>query len=236
MLLLVGALGGCVETTQQKNARAQLQDDRLLASRSSVRVSRPDPNVAVLKVRALRTPARGAIAVTLRNDGSRPVSDLPLSVGVHTPAGRTAYLNGQPELPYFQTHIGGIGGRAEATWVFSSTTPIPTGRVFVRVGAPAIPVGEAVTQLPAIASSVTAVRSREHDRATVSGQIDNHSEAPQDGLEVYAYALSGDRLVAAGNALLESVGAGAKQAVQISVLGNPGSAAVHLETPPTTLR
>ena len=83
---------------------------------------------------------------------------------------------------------------------------------------------------------MTSVRSRGHDRATVSGQIDNHSEAPQDGLEVYAYALSGDRLVAAGTALLESVGAGAKQAVQIAVLGNPGSTAMHLETPPTNVR
>jgi len=236
MLLLVGALGGCVETTQQKNARAQLRDDRLLASRSSVHVNRPDQNVAVLKVRTLRTRASGAVAVTLRNDGSRPVSDLPLSVGVHTRAGSTAYLNAAPELPYFQTHIAGIGAIAEATWVFSRTGPIPNGRVFVRVGAPAIPVAKAVTQLPAIASSVTSVRSRSRDRAIVSGQITNRSEAPQDGLEVYAYALSGDRLVAAGTALLESVGAGAKQAVQIAVLGNPGSATVHLETPPTTLR
>ena len=138
MLLLVGTLGGCVETTQQKNARAQLQADRLLASRSGVQVTRRDPNVAVMNVRTLRSPAGGAIAVTLRNDGERPVSDLPVSVGVSTPAGRTTYLNRQPELPYFQTHIAGIGGRAEATWVFSSTTPIPTGRVFVRVGAPAI--------------------------------------------------------------------------------------------------
>jgi hypothetical protein len=236
MLLLVGSLGGCVETTQQKNARAQLQDDRLLASRSSVHVTRPDPNVAVINVRTLRSPAGGAVAVTLRNDDSRPVSDLPLSVGVHTRAGSTAYLNAAPELPYFQTHIAGIGGRAEATWVFSSTSPIPSGRVFVRVGAPAIPVAKAITQLPAIASSVTSVRSRGRDRATVSGRITNRSEAPQDGLEVYAYALSGDRLVAAGTALLDSLGSGATQVAKVPLVGNPGSSAVHLETPPTNLR
>src|SRR6516162_5638342 len=114
MLLLVGTLGGCVETTQQKNARAQLQDDRLLASRSGVQVTRRDPNVAVMNVRTLRSPAGGAIAVTLRNDGERPVSDLPVSVGVSTPAGRTTYLNRQPELPYFQTHVAGIAGKARA--------------------------------------------------------------------------------------------------------------------------
>ena len=236
MLVLVGALGGCVETTQQKNARAQLQDDRLLASRSSVHVMRQDANIAVLKVRTLRSLGRGAVAATLRNDDGRPVSDLPLSVGVYTPGGHTTYLNRQPELPYFQTHIAGIGGKAEATWVFSSASPIPAGRVFVRVGSPAIPLDRSVTQLPAIASSVTSVRSRGLDRTTVSGQIENHSEAPQDGLEVYAYALSGDRLVAAGTALVESLGAGAKQAVQIALLGSPGPSAVRLETPPTNVR
>jgi hypothetical protein len=236
MLVLVGTLGGCVETTQQKNARAQLQDDRLLASRSSVQVTRPDPSIAVLKLRTLRSPAGGAIAVTLRNDGGRLVRDLPLSVGVYTRGGHTTYLNRQPELPYFQTHIAGIAGEAEATWVFSSASPIPAGRVFVRVGAPTIPVDKAVTQLPAIALSVTAVRSLGRGRAAVNGVIENHSEAPQDGLEVYAYALSGDRLLAAGTAPLESLGAGAKQAVRIALLGSPGSTAVHLESPPTNLR
>ena len=236
MLLLVGTLGGCVETTQQKNARAQLQDDRLLASRSGVQVTRRDPNVAVMNVRTLRSPAGGAIAVTLRNDGERPVSDLPVSVGVSTPAGRTTYLNRQPELPYFQTHVAGIAGKAKATWVFTSSRPLPSGRAFAHVGPPAIPVDRAVNRLPAIASSVTSVRSRGRDRATVSGRITNRSDAPQDGLEVYAYALSGDRIVAAGATLLESLGSGATQAVKVPLVGNPGSSAVRLETPPTNLR
>jgi hypothetical protein len=87
-----------------------------------------------------------------------------------------------------------------------------------------------------IASSATSVRTRARDRATVSGQITNRSEAPQDGLEVYAYALSGDRIVAAGATLLESLGAGATQAVQVPLVGSPGLSAVHLETPPTNLR
>jgi hypothetical protein len=236
MLLLVGSLGGCVETTQQKNARAQLQDGRLLAGRSSVQVTRPDPNVAVMNVRTLRSPAGGAIAVTLRNDGERPVSDLPVSVGLSTPAGRTTYLNRQPELPYFQTHVAAIAGKAEATWVFTSSRALSSGRAFARVGPPTVPVDRAVNRLPAITSSVTSVRSRGRDRAIASGQITNHSEAPQDGFEVYAYALSGDRLVAAGATLLDSLGSGATRVVRIPLVGTPGSSAVHLETPPTNLR
>src|SRR5436305_747660 len=106
MLLLAGALSGCVETTQQKNARAQQRDDRILATRNAVEVSRSDPDIAVLNVMMLRRRAGTAIAVTLRNDGGKPVSDLAINVGVRTAAGATRYLNRQAELPYFQTHVG----------------------------------------------------------------------------------------------------------------------------------
>ena len=236
MLLLVGTLGGCVETTQQKNARAQLQDDRLLASRSAVQVTRRDPNVAVMNVRTLRRPA-GVLTPTLTGRSLTGLSPSLRSVtAMAPPAGRTTYLNRQPELPYFQTHVAGIAGKAKATWVFTSSRPLPSGRAFARVGPPAIPVDKAVNRLPAIALSVTSVRSRGRDRATVSGRITNRSDAPQDGLEVYAYALSGDRIVAAGATLLESLGSGATQAVKVPLVGNPGSSAVRLETPPTNLR
>lgn len=236
LLLLVGVLSGCVETTEQKNARVQLRDERLLASRSAVRVTQPSPSVAVLKVRMLRGPAGTAIVVTLRNDSSTPVSDLPISVGVSTPAGRTSYLDQQPELPYFQTHIAGVGARAQATWVFTSVRPVANGRPFARVGASAIAIDRAVTSLPAIVPSVTSVRSSGGDRATAEALVRNRSGVSQDGLEVYAYALSGDRLIAAGAAPLESLEAEAKKSVQIPLIGDPGSAAVHLVIPPTNLR
>jgi len=236
MLPLVGILGGCVETTQQKNARAQLHADRLLASRSPVRVTRADPNVAVLKVSTLRSPAGTAIAVTLRNDGARPVSDLPVSVGVKTSSGRTTYLNRHPELPYLQTHVAGIGPHSRVTWVFSATRAIPNGQAVARVGVSAIALERAATQLPTIASSVTSVRSRGRGRSILAVQVTNRSEVPQDDLEVYAYALSGDRLVAGGTALLGSLGAGAREAVQIPLVGKPAASTVRLETPPTNLR
>src|SRR5580704_14774199 len=113
MLLLSGAIGGCVETTEQKNERAAVQDDRLLASRSAVVVTRSDPNITVLGVSMLRGAAGAAVAVSVRNDSRNPVSDLPINVGVKTAAGKVAYLNREAELPYFQTHIGGLGAESQ---------------------------------------------------------------------------------------------------------------------------
>jgi hypothetical protein len=236
MLLLAGALTGCVETTQEKNARLQLQDDRLLASRSPVRVTSPDPNVNVLKVRTLRARSGTAVAVTLRNEGTRPVSDLPISVTVKTRSGRIAYLNGQPELAYFQTHVAGVAGSAEATWVFTTQNRAPAGAVFARVGAGVIPIDSGVTKLPMIASSVTSVRSAGSDSAIGTAQVSNRSGVAQAGLVIYAYATSGERLLTAGTASAANLGSGARTSVQIPLLGSSHPASLQLQIPPTNLR
>ena len=236
MLLLASILTGCVETTQEKNARLQLQDDRLLASRSAVRVSSPDPNVSVVAVRTLRASSGTAVAVTLRNDGTRPVSDLPISVGVKTRSGRIAYLNGQAELAYFQTHLAALAGGAETTWVFTTPSRAPAGAVFARVGASAIPIDRAVTRLPVIGSSVTSVRPAGRDRAIAAAEVSNSSGVAQAGLVIYAYATSGERLLGAGTVLVVNLDSGARTAVQIPLLGTSNPASLQLQIPPTNLR
>ena len=234
MLLLAGALSGCVETTQQKNARAQQRDDRILATRNAVEVSRSDPDIAVLNVMMLRRRAGTAIAVTLRNDGGKPVSDLAINVGVRTAAGATRYLN-QAELPYFQTHVGGVAAGARTTWVFTTASTAPAGRAFARVGAPTVHLGSALA-LPAISLSATAVRTQGRAASTVGAQIRNRSGVPQDELQAYAYAISRGRLIAAGTAPLGGLGPKAAKALRLRLIGNPGSSPVHIETPPTNLR
>lgn len=236
MLLAVGVLGGCVETTQQKNDRAQLRSERLLAGRSAVHVTRRDPHIAVLNVRMLRRSTGTAVAVTLRNDAASPVSDLPVSVGVRTPAGRTTYLNCQPELPYFQDHVPAIAAGSQVTWVYTSARPTPSGRPFAHVGPSAIAARSPAGHLPAIASSVISVRPQTRGHTIASVVVANRSDLTQDELEVYAYALSGGRLVAAGAASLGSLSSGTKRTTQIPLLGEPGPAVVKLDVPPTNLR
>ncbi|HEV2981587.1 MAG TPA: hypothetical protein VGX51_09160 [Solirubrobacteraceae bacterium] len=236
MLLLSGAIGGCVETTEQKNERAAVQDDRLLASRSAVVVTRSDPNVTVLGVSMLRGAAGAAVAVSVRNDSRNPVSDLPINVGVKTAAGKVVYLNREAELPYFQTHIGGLGAESQATWVFSTAHRAPGGRAFARVGAGTVPLAAGVRGVPAIASSVTSKRRRGDGATLLDLQLVNRSSVGQTGLELYAYALSGDRLTAAGAASVGSLGSQAKRPAQVLLLGEPGASAVRLDIPPTNLQ
>ena len=235
LLLVAAVLSGCVETTQQKNERAQLRTARLLASRSAVSVTRTDPDVTVLEVRTLHARAGTAIAVTLRNTRAKPLSDLPISVGVAGHGGHTRLLNDRPELPYFQTHVAAIGGGAAATWVFTTPSTKARGTAFARVGPPAVAFPRHVARVPAIASSLTGVR-RGRNRSVASVRLTNDSAASQHGLQVYAYALSGQRLVAAGTAPLASLGSGATKTLRIPLLGDPGKSTVQVQIPPTNRR
>jgi len=236
-LLLLSGLCGCVETTQQKNARARLQAARVLASQGSVHVTRRNPTVTVVDVALLRGNGATAVAATLRNDSSSPTSDLPVSVGITSHDGRPVYLNRRPELPYFQTHVAGIAGGGVVRWVFVAPTIVAaSARPFVAVGPSTVPIGAGVKQLPLVTGSIASARQSARGDLLVNATITNRSEVPQHGLAAYAYALSGSRLIAAGYALLADLQSGSSATVPIRLIGEPGRATVHLDAPPTILQ
>jgi hypothetical protein len=232
LLPLVGALAGCVETTQQQNARARLQAERVLASQNAVQVTRQDPGVTVRSVAMLRGPDT-AIAIVLRNDGAHTVTDLPISVGVRI-GGRTIYLNRSAGLPYPLTHVASLAPGALTTWVFTSTSTAPAGgRPFARVGSNTFSPQEHVGTLPSVTARVLANEPSPHGGSRLKATITNHSEVPQYGLAAYAYALAGGRLLAAGNAVVPRLDAGSSATVAITLTGTPGKAPVNLDAPPT---
>jgi len=230
--LVLTALTGC-ETTQQKSARIEVQDDRVLAAQQPVRVVRADSEISVLGVAIVRGSGHVAIAVRLRNDGARPLSDLPISVGVRTRSGRTTYLNGTANLPYFETHIGAVAPGTPTTWVFTGRgAAAPAGAPFALVGAPAFTVAGTPATLPDISAALDTARAGDD----VSATITNHSGIPQYTLAVYASARAGGRVLAAGQAAVAQLDPGASATVAIPLVGDRGASSVQLDAPPTLLR
>jgi len=231
-LLIITSLSGCVETTQQKSARLGLIDDRLLASQQSVRVTRADPQVSVLGVASVTRGSASAVAVTLRNDAARPLSDLAISVGVTSGGGRRIYLNAAAGLPYFQTHVGAIAPGGAVTWVFTRSGRLAAGaRPFALVGAPTVTDQAGAASVPSV--TVSAGRSR---GGILPVTVTNHSGVPQVGLALYASATSGQRLLAAGQASLAQLDPGDHATVPVAVVGATGPAPVSIDAPPTNLR
>jgi hypothetical protein len=224
-------LTGCV-TTQHIAARARLVNARILASQTPTRVDTSNPEVSVTRSVLIRSGTGTAIAVSLVNDSSRTLTDVPISVGTATRAGRRTYLNQSANLDYFQSHVAAIGPHATVTWVFT------TSRKVSAAARPFATVGDALLQAPVpgrLPQIATTVRRTVSTTGAVALQVAvvNHSVVPQYDLPVYAIAVRGGRDVAAGFASVVHLGTHGRTTVRLTLTGDTNQAALELAALPT---
>jgi hypothetical protein len=230
--IAVTALAACA-TTQQEAARLRLNSARLRASALPVRVVGENPDVKIEDVANVEGKGESAIVVTMRNLSGRPVSDLPISVGLIAPRGRRVYLNGSAGLSYFDTHVPAIASRSALTWVFAPVRRLrPVARLFANVGHFASVTLPRPLALPRIVI-VSVPGSRGPD---VGASVRNRSSIPQFQLEVYAIARRRGRYAAAGTATIGQLSPGSSAELRLHLLGTPAGTSVLLEAPPTIFR
>ncbi len=228
-LLLAVTAAGCA-TTQQEAARLRVNSARDRASQLAVRVGGGNRAIAVQSVDSIRGGHGSAIVVRLRNRLARPVSDLPISVGIVAADGRKVYLNATPGLDYFRTHLPAIPSGGTLTWVFMTDRTLHPGkRVFAAVGTHAPPQVPAPRSLPRV--TVTAVVAPTGRRVRLI--VRNLSTVPQYQLPVYAIAQHSGRDVAAGLTTIDDLTGGATVAVDVQLLGRVRAGRVAPEAPPT---
>jgi hypothetical protein len=223
-------LTGCV-ATQTVATRARLVDARIIASQSRTEVAQADPAVSVGAPVVIRERSGSAIVVALRNDSARPVTDLPILVGVRAPSGRTTYLNRSTTLDYFEAHIAAIGPDASTAWVFTTGARIPRGRPFATVGFPQLhpTLGGS---LPSVAVSLRSAR-QERGGLVLEVSIISRSAVPQYDLPVYAVALRDGREVAAGRTAITHLGTRGTTTSTLSLLGSAHYDLLRLIASPT---
>lgn len=226
--LAAAGLCGCV-STQTKNARLVLQNERILASENAVRVTHADPDIAVTQVAAVRATAGSAVVVTLRNLTDRPLSDLPIAVAVRRRGARSARaLNGGANLAYFATHVASIPARGTTIWVLD-THRLPAGtRPVVEVGSATIPASTRARRLPQLrVRSLAPTGSGE-----LSVSVSDLSGVPQYGLPVYAVVLRDGRPTSAATTLVSTLNPGARATVHLRLPDSTGGA-LELAAPAT---
>jgi hypothetical protein len=222
-------LTGCV-STQTVATRARLVDARTLASQSATKVVRANPAVSVGAPAVIRYPTGVVIVVAVRNNSPRQLTDLPISVGVHSRSGRATYLNSSTTLDYFESHIAAIGPDASTEWVFT-TGAIPRGQAFARVGVAQLH-PTLNRSLPSIAVSVRATRTVA-GAAILKLSVLNRSVIPQYDLPVYAIALRNGREVAAGRTAVAHLGTHGATTVALALLGSSHYDTLRLIASPT---
>ncbi len=225
------ALSGCT-TTQHTAERVRLESARQFAALKPTRVTVTSRVVAVTDVGLVRGSGRTAFVVSLRNNGSRAVSDLPISVGYSGPSGPATYLNAGSNLTYFQAHLPAIRAGGKLTWVFTTPRPVPPGsHPFARVGTrPAAP-----AKLTEMNVRIDLSDARPTGMGALAVRLQNPTGVPQYQLQVYAYAERAGHYLVAGCATVADLEAGASRSLKLELTG-PATSGLHVEAVPTILQ
>lgn len=226
------AVSGCV-SSEQKSVWAHIQDARIIASQSPLIVRRASREVRVTRVVLLRTGARLAIAVGLRNTTSHALNDLPISVGVRAKGGARVYLNRASGLDYFKTHVAEIPAGGAATWVFTAHRRRRLdGRPFAVAGNETLPRITVARSIPSI-RAVLASASAPAGESAIPITVTNLSSVPQSEFPVYVVALSAGRYTAAGSTTIADLGTSSSTTTRVGLVGRLSGAQVRLEALPT---
>lgn len=240
-LAAAGSLAGC-STTQQEAARLQLNSARIRASEVPTRVTAPGQAVRVARVALVSDGGQTAFIVQVHNPATRPVSDLPISVGVRIGARRAVYVNSQSpqEYSYFDAHLPVVAARGTLTWVYTTDRHLPAhSRPFAIVGDQPSPAVPRVNQLPVIRASAltgtpaTAAAASGSGASRLAIALHNLSGVPQYQLQVYAFAQAAGRYVAAGDITVPHLGSQGSATLRLGLLGSLGRARLQIEALPT---
>lgn len=226
-------LAGCT-TTQQKAARLQLNNARIRLNLTPLRLGHETSAARIMAVRLLTGHSRrgAAVLVTVRNQSSTPVSDLPVLVGVRLPKGRRLDLNAAAGTSYFRNHLPVIAAGGDLTWVLTTDRRLPAGaRPFAKLGSASPTTATAIGTLPMV--RVAAVKT---SGAGTDLTVRNSSAVTQYQLPVYAFARRGEQWVAAGQATIGELDGGASTKLRLPLVGNSSGATLSFEAPPTIFK
>ncbi|MFN8149890.1 MAG: hypothetical protein U0R24_02025 [Solirubrobacterales bacterium] len=221
---------GCgVTTTQEKDARLEVKAERTVFDPKKIELGEPPAGVELGATTVLRTKDGSAVAVEVSNETDAPVNDVPLAVGVRTDEGKQ-YLNLEKGSSYFETHVPSLAPGEKTTWVYASRDEIPDGQVFAQLGTPADPPLTVADELPDVEVSQP---GKGDDQGRIEVEVSNDSDVPQYEMQLYAWAVDGGELRAAGTAKVAKLEGGQTTTVRLKLTGDPGGAPIEVSAPPT---
>jgi hypothetical protein len=219
----------------------QLNSARIRASELQTRVMAPGTAARVTRVALIADEGQTAFVVRVRNLGDRPVSDLPISVGVRVGHGRRIYVNARSalEYSYFGSHLPLMTRGGTLTWVYTTGRRLPAHSTPFAIvgGSPSPPVRSGgsppVIRVSRLAAGGRAGSGSPHGPGRMALALQNTSSIPQYQLPVYAFAERAGRYVAAGTVTIPHLGSQGSRTTKLELLGTLGRARVQLEAPPT---
>jgi hypothetical protein len=223
------ALPAC-QSTEQESARIGREGRQLVAGTGNLRLGAVNHSVRASDVTLLSSSGRTAVAVRLSSSSSAPQAAIPVLVEVSGAGAKQLYTNATDGLETSLQQMALLAPRARAWWVDDQVLSSQSASgVRVRVGTGRVP---RASVSPATLTTTVQHLVHQSGLSVIAGQLVNHSPKAFGKVPVYAVALAGQRVVAAGRAV---VGAGprATSPFQIFLVGNPSGARLELSAAPS---
>ena len=234
VLGLTGCLG--VETTPEKSARAEAKASKeLKEQQKGLKIGKPNTTIKVETSALVQDPNGVAAVVRIKNTGSVQAS-VPIAITVDDAKGKKLYANDIPGLDPSLTSVAVVEAGQEVDWVNNQILVAgKAAKVAAVVGAAK---GKAPGALPKIVIS-DVMHDKDEDGFYAQGTIANASDVPQKRLVVTCVARDGDKVIAAGRAVVEKLDPAKilKKPTKFTVffIGDPKRADLTCSAPPTVL-
>jgi hypothetical protein len=219
--VLTVSLSAC-ESTEQESAKIGREGQRLVASQGALQLGAVNHSVRVADVTLLTGAGRTAVAVRLTGTSTRPQLNVPVLVSVTGAHGRVLYSNDTGGLEASLQRVALLRPGQEEWWVNDQvlTSQTPAG-VTVRVGTGAAP----SATIPQVAVSGVSL-GQQAGLPLLTGTIVDHSAHMESKVPVFAVAVRGGRVIAAGRAVAESLAPRTPTQFQIFFVGDPAGASI----------
>ncbi len=225
-------LAACA-TTAERSARIGAQGVRQIAPAGTIDVSRPNPDIRVRRAVVVRDGELSAAAVELQNKGSRAQALVPLVIDVRDRRDKSIYRNDAVGLQPSLQQVALVPAGRSIWWVNDQLLGATAPRaVHAKVGA-----ARTVARAPRITLQNVHFTSDAAGRY-LTGTVVNATGRLQSNVPVFAVALRGDRVVAAGRSLVPKLPVTSPKPVHFRLIfiGDPSGARIALTTAPTIVR
>lgn len=226
------ALAGC-ESTEQESAQIAKRLGHQTADATVTQISGANTAIRVDQAQIVHSSSGTAAALELTNTSATAQADVPIVITVKDAAGATVYSNDTVGVDSPSGELALLAAHATVWWVDSS--------VLATAGTPAsvtAQIGKPTAAAPAQPSGLSASKLSSGSNFVgpyIQGTALNASSTAQSDVTLYAVALAGGHVVAAGQSLVPSLAAHGSGAFQVNVLGSPKGASLAVTTAPAHL-
>jgi hypothetical protein len=226
--VVLGA-AGC-ESTQSKSQKLAKKGAKAITGQKGLAIERKSRVARVLSASVLHDANGTAAVVVVRNTTNRPLGRVPLSIDV-TAARKSVFKNDDPGLEPSLTGIASMRPRQTMAWVNDQVLSEAKATAVTAVAGAGS--GSPPRSLPDIAVGPPKLGGDPTSGIAAEGPIRNRSKLEQKKLVLFAVAIKGDKVVAAGRGQIERLKPGRKANYQIFFIGNPRGARIQVVAPPT---